>query len=130
MGHRIALVLGLMVFAVACAGVGPQPTPEFTSMHPAWTNWFTLDWAADAERSGTRRLSGYVHNGYGEEATDVQLLTQAVDASGTVVGNRITWAGNVPSLSRAYFEVRNLPAAEQYKVTVWSFSFNLKDGWE
>ena len=134
MANRIVrAVLGLSIAAftaVACSTAGPQPTLQFTSMTPAWTNWFKIDWAADSDRGGTRRLTGYVHNSYGEEATAMQLLTQAVDGAGSVVGQKITWAGNVPSLSRAYFEVRNMPEAQEYRVTVWSFTFLQKDGWD
>jgi hypothetical protein len=120
----VALTLG------ACAGLGPQPSAEVTTLSPAWPNWFTLDWTQEAEPSGSRKISGYVRNAYGEEATEVRLLTQALDKSGAVVGQRFTWAGNVTGLSRVYFEVRNMPAAESYRVTVWAFSFHQSLGWQ
>jgi hypothetical protein len=62
-------------------------------------------------------------NTYGAEASDVRVLAQALDASGTVIAQRITWVGFVPTDSPQYFEIRGLPAATDYRVSVWSFEF-------
>lgn len=132
--RRLAAVTGVAFVAVAgCASVGPNPwnpSAQVTTLSPAWTNWFKLDWTQEAEPSGSRRVTGYVQNGYGELAIDVQLLTQALDKSGAVVGQRLSWAGNVSGMSRKYFEVRNLPATDEYRVTVWAFSFHQSPSWQ
>jgi hypothetical protein len=53
-----------------------------------------------------RRLDGYVYNSYGRPAENVQVLVQALDASGAVIDQRLAWVpGGVPQLSRASFEV-------------------------
>ena len=126
---RLVLLLGCLVFS-GCTSFGPYPSAEFTTLSPAWPHWFALDWTRQPEPTGTSKVSGYVQNALGEEAIEVQLLTQALDKSGAVVGQRITWAGTVPGFARTYFEVRNLPAAETYRVSVWAFSLHQSLGWQ
>jgi hypothetical protein len=125
----------LVVIALTAAGCVTSeflaPSPTVTSANPAWVNWFKLEWDVDAPREGQRRISGYVHNGYGEPARGVQLLTQAFDRSGQMVHQRLDWVhGIVPPLSRSYFVVAGLPPADEYRVTVWDFDFLQSPGWE
>jgi hypothetical protein len=83
---------------------------------------------ADPARNGERRLHGHVDSSLGEAANRVQLLAQALDASGNVIGQRLEWLPEmIPAFGRAYFEVPKMPAAAQYRVTVWSFD-RLKGG--
>jgi hypothetical protein len=126
---RLVLLLAALSLT-GCTSFGPNPSAEFTTLSPAWPRWFTLDWTPRPEPGGTSTVSGYVQNALGEEAIEVQLLTQALDKSGAVVGQRITWAGNVPGFARTYFEVRHLPAAETYRVSVWAFSLHQSLGWQ
>ncbi|MBI1735982.1 MAG: hypothetical protein HYR51_12475 [Candidatus Rokubacteria bacterium] len=126
---RIARFAAVALVLSACAGTGLRPTAEVTSTVPSWQNWFKLDWALDPESGARRRITGYVYNEYGEAAYNVQLLTQALDKAGAVVHQRIDWAGGIPPMSRSYFEVRNLPPAEQYRVTVWAFDFRQGNTW-
>lgn len=128
----VKTVLGAVLVALtagACSGLGPHPSAQVTTMSPAWVNWFKLDWAMESETGGGHRLRGYVHNTYGEEADSVQLLTQSLDASGAVIDQRISWTSSIPAFSRTSFEVRKLPAAHEYRVTVWRFTFHQRDGW-
>ncbi|MBI1735983.1 MAG: hypothetical protein HYR51_12480 [Candidatus Rokubacteria bacterium] len=130
MAHQLGVWLVAAILVGGCATIDDGPSAERTTIDPAWPTWFRLDWALEPESRGTRRITGYVHNDYGEAANEVQLLTQALDASGTVVHQRIEWVmGKVPPLSRTYFEVRNLPAADQYRVSVWRFSLDQAGGW-
>jgi len=58
-----------------------------------------------------------------QAAEPLRLLAQALDASGAVVGQRIAWVPEgVGGYERAYFEIRHLPAAEHYRVSVWDYS--------
>ena len=129
--RRTGLVVLVITLGLAgCAAVDLGPSAERTTLDPAWPTWFRLDWAVEAETRGTRRISGYVHNDYGEAASEVLLLTQALDATGAVVHQRIEWVmGKVPPLSRSWFEVRSLPPADRYRVTVWRFSLDQAGGW-
>jgi hypothetical protein len=81
------------------------------------------DDAHAGQRAGeSRRLSGYVENTYGEAAAKVQLLGQALSQSGDVVGQRLQWVhGAIPGFGRVYYEIPGMPAADHYRVTVWSY---------
>jgi hypothetical protein len=97
---------------------------------PATERWFRVEWTAESEDGGSRRISGYVHNTYGTAAGDVQVLVEAVDGGQRVVARRYQWVpGDVPPMSRAYFEAHRVPAAEGYRVTVHSFRFLEAAGW-
>jgi len=126
---RVVSGLMLAVTLGGCAAFDIQPSSTVTSLSPAWPNWFRVDFAVDQDKTGKRRISGYVHNDYGEHAGDIRLLTQALDKSGAVLAQQINWVAPIAPLSRTYFEVRNLPEADQYRVSVWAFTFQIRDGW-
>jgi hypothetical protein len=99
---------------------------------PDSERWFKLSWEVTPEKQGDlRRLSGYVENTYGEAAGRVQLLGQALDGTGAVIGQKLWWlSGVVPGFGRVYFEIPNMPRAEHYRVTVWSYErMQGRDGW-
>ncbi|PYM26195.1 MAG: hypothetical protein DMD78_04725 [Candidatus Rokuibacteriota bacterium] len=49
----------------------------------------------------------------------MQVLVEAFDAQGQLVERRFQWVpGGVPPGNRTYFEVRHLPPADRYRVTV------------
>src|SRR5947207_3301674 len=100
---------GMLVAAlVGCATTETQPSASVTSLAPGAQHWF--------------RVSGYVESTLGEPANRVQLLAQALDASGNVIGQRLEWLPEmIPALGRAYFEIRKMPPAPQYRVTVWAY---------
>ena len=128
--RRVAVQLVTMLLLSGCAAIDVRPSADLTTLDPSWPSWFRLDWGLEVEPAGTRRLTGYLHNDYGEAASEVQLLTQALDASGAVVHQRIEWLmAKVPPLSRTYFEVRHLPPAAGYRVTVWRYTLDQGAGW-
>jgi hypothetical protein len=126
---RSIVVAGMLVGSlVGCATTETQPSASVTSLAPNAQQWFSVSWAADPERNGERRLHGHIDSSLGEAANRVQLLAQALDASGNVIGQRLEWMPEmIPALGRAYFEVPKMPVAAQYRVTVWSFD-RLKGG--
>src|SRR5437660_2140989 len=99
---------GMFVAAlVGCATTETQPSASVTSLAPSAQHWFRISWTAEPGRNGERRLSGYVESALGEPANRVQLLAQALDASGNVIGQRLEWLPEmIPALGRAYFEIR------------------------
>ncbi len=123
------VLLTLAMVTAGCAAFNIQPSAEMTSLNPAWQNWFRFDYAVDEDKAGKRRISGYLHNSYGESAHDIRILLQALDKSGAIVAQQITWGSFVPGLSRSYFELRNVPAADQYRLSVWDFTFDQAPGW-
>jgi hypothetical protein len=118
-----SVAAGMLVAALAgCATTETQPSAAVTSLSPNAQQWFRINWKAEPDRDGERRLSGYVESALGEPVKQVQLLAQALDASGNVIGQRLQWMPEViPALGRTYFEVPKMPPAPQYRVTVWAY---------
>jgi hypothetical protein len=116
------VVLG-MTAAAGCTTVETTPSATVTTLMPDSERWFRINWDVRPERAGeSRRLSGYVENTYGEAAAKVQLLGQALSSSGDVVGQRLQWVhGAIPGFGRVYYEIPGMPAADHYRVTVWSY---------
>jgi len=125
---RFAALVGLVVLtAVACATTGDQPplsSAATTTLVYGWERHFTVEWTAEPQRIDTRQVTGYVYNRNGETAMTLRVLAQALDASGTVVGQRIqAIPGGVGGFGRAYFTVPNLPQANSYRVSVWDYTW-------
>ncbi len=118
------VVLGMALALAGCATADMTPSATVTTLMPDSERWFKLSWETVPERDGIHlRLRGYVENTYGEAAGRVQLLAQALDGSGQVVGQKVQWlgGGTVPGFGRAYFEVPRMPKADHYRVTVWAY---------
>jgi hypothetical protein len=130
MAKRLGM-LGLVavVLVTGCTAVNVQPSSTVSTLSPAWQNWFRFDYAVDQDPGGKRRVSGYLYNTYGEPMVDIQVLAQALDKSGAVVGQQINWVPPISPMSRTYFEVRNLPPADEYRMSVWSFTIQQREGW-
>src|SRR5215472_5311897 len=90
-----AIVAALVLAAAAgCATTDTTPSATVTTLMPDTERWFRLSWEATPEKGGDLiRLRGYVENTYGEAAARVQLLGQALDSSGALVGQKIVWLG-------------------------------------
>jgi hypothetical protein len=121
---RLAMaVVVLGMTAAGCATAETTPSATVTTLMPDSERWFRINWDVRPERAGeSRRLSGYVENTYGEAAARVQLLGQALDGSGAVVGQRLQWVhGVIPGFGRVYYEIPGMPPADHYRVTVWAY---------
>jgi hypothetical protein len=123
MMRRVLLtVLVTAAVLTGCATPDTQPSASVTTLAPDTLRSFDVSWEVVPERDGGRRLRGYVENNDGTAATRVQLLGQALDASGNVVAQRLEWLPvTIPGFGRAYFEIPKLPPADQYRVTVWAY---------
>ena len=121
--RTLVLALVLAAAAAGCATSETTPSTSVTTLMPDSERWFRLSWEAGPDKlSDQRRLSGYVENTYGEAANKVQLLGQALDNAGGLVGQRLWWvAGVVPGFGRVYYEIPGMPTADHYRVTVWSY---------
>jgi hypothetical protein len=124
---RSALLISLIVTtAAACASSGATPPPGtgYNTLMSGWEHHFRIDWTAADQSPNARKISGYVYNQNGEFATSLRVLAQAVDATGTVVGQRIAYVpGGVGGFGRAYFIVPDLPVADNYRVSVWDYTW-------
>lgn len=120
--RRLIIAAALALVAAGCATPDTTPSATVTTLMPGSERFFRINWDVTPERGDTRRLSGYVENTYGEAAGRVQLLGQALDNSGAVVGQRLQWVhGAIPGFGRVYYEIPGMPTAEHYRVTVWAF---------
>jgi len=122
-----AALLGLTALETSACGAmsSPSITPSAstTTLMQGWDHWFKLEWSPEREAGGQTRIRGYITNEYGEAAEPLRLLGQALDASGVVIGQQIAWVPEgVGGYERAYFEIRHLPAADHYRVSVWDYS--------
>jgi hypothetical protein len=120
--RRLITAVALALSAAGCATPETTPSATVTTLMPGSERFFRINWDVRPERGETRRLSGYVENTYGEAAGRVQLLGQALDNSGAVVGQRLQWVhGAIPGFGRVYYEIPGMPSADNYRVTVWAF---------
>ena len=95
---------------------------------PGWERWFKLDWEA-GDWKGHPVVQGYLYNASPKTIGQVQLLVDALDASGSVLAQKVNWVpGSVMEpFSRRYF-VADVPlvqiapqTAAQYRVRVYSY---------
>jgi hypothetical protein len=133
----LLMVAGLVAAMAAGCGTsasdwGPTPSATVTTTMPGFTeNWFTLEWDATPDSGQTNRVDGYVYNNYGRSAAFMRILVQSFDSASNLVDQRLEWVGPpVPALSRSYFSVRRLPAADHYRVSVWSYTIQEGRGFE
>jgi hypothetical protein len=89
-----------------------------------WEHHFAIDWTAGEQGATMRQVTGYVYSQNGEFATNLRVLAQAVDSTGNVVGQRVAHVpGGIGGLGRAYFVVPNLPTADNFRVSVWDYTW-------
>jgi len=124
---RWSVALGMIIGGLAGCATTNTPSAALTSLNPQAQQSFRVTWTAEPERDGAR-LHGYVESSLGDSVTRVQVLGQALDASGNVIGQRVEWVPEtIPAFGRGYYEIRKMPPADQYRVSVWSFD-RLKGG--
>jgi hypothetical protein len=112
--------LALLVSLAAVHGaVGQSLTPLVLG----WERFFTLTWETSQDR-GQPIVGGYIKNDGGFAARRVQLLVEAVDTSGRVTGQRVSWLGSAltPGM-RAYFEAPAPAPAATYRVSVFAYDW-------
>lgn len=114
--HTLAVVL-LGALLAGCA-TAPTTTRTLEPLQPGWERIFRLEW----DRKD-RQVSGYLYNDSPYTVQRVQLLVDALDAGGDVVGQRVAWAapGAMSPFTRAYFSVTAPPGGSQYRVRVFSY---------
>ena len=112
-GAGAALLLAAL--AAGCAGL--EPVPE--DLQVGEGGLMHAEWMVDEPEFNEARVSGYVVNTSYYFAARVQVMVVAFDERGELVERRFSWVlGGVPPGHRTYFEVRNLPPADRYRVSV------------
>jgi hypothetical protein len=120
-----SLVVAVLWLTAACSTSEVTPSASVTTVQPVWPQYFTLEWSAEPDAAGSARIAGYLSsNSKAFPARDIQILAQALDGSGSVIGQRIEWVpGVLPPSGRIYFMVAGLPPATAYRVDVWNWEF-------
>jgi len=109
----ILVMAAVIVSLAGCSSVGTTmpvtPGHELQPLSLGWQRYFEIDWQ-QGERHGMPILSGRVENKYGEAATRVQLLVDALDAKGKVITQKVTWLGDdIPASNSTYSRSRWRP---------------------
>lgn len=120
----------LVLFLSACATASVTPSSSVLTAEPVWPDYFTLEWSLQPVNTGWQRISGYVYNNSKAYPADrMQILAQALDGSGAVIGQRLEWVTSVvPPSGRSYFTVGALPPANVYRVSIWHWEFQQQGG--
>ena len=96
---------------------------------PGWEQFFKIEWEP-GEWRGHPVVTGYLYNTSPKTIGEVQLLVDALDAAGGILGQKVSWVTGTPiaPFSRQYF-VADAPlvqiAPQQpslYRVRVYSYS--------
>ncbi len=113
----------VLAFLVALAAVDGVAGQSLTPLVIGWERFFTLSWESWQDR-GQPKVGGYIKNESGFPARRIQLLVEAVDSSGRVTGQRVSWLGSAltPGM-RAYFEERAPAPAATYRVSVFAYEW-------
>jgi hypothetical protein len=121
---RFVPVILFAITAAACVTAETMPSASVTAIDPAATRWFQLEWTTTpAVGTDTQNVDVWVFNTYGEAAR-VQLLAQALDASGQLLDQKIAYPVDpVGGYGRSQFRIGPLAAADSYRVSVWNAYF-------
>ena len=111
------VILGLATFHPATRAAALDATSSVDSR-------IRLDWEAGGRHGGRPVIQGYVYNDYLRAASDVRLLVETLDASGTVIARDVGFVrGVVVFKGRNYFEVPLKTPGASYRVSVTGFDW-------
>lgn len=123
-----------VVLAVAALLLAGCESGSVRSLRSFWSRFETnivfgrhdgplpLDWNVDEPTPATRRISGYVYNTTNYRIARIYLRIESLDARERVLAIRYWWVmGDAPANDRAYFDAPELPAADHYRVSVYSY---------
>jgi hypothetical protein len=115
--------LGALLAAALLGGCATLESPP-ADLRVGEGRLIHAEWTIDEPEFNAPRVSGYVVNTYYYFAGQVQVLVESLDEQGQVLERRFQWVpGGVPPTHRAYFEVRDLPPAADYRVTVPNYTW-------
>jgi hypothetical protein len=113
-------VAALVVLAVLGLAA-PSAARVLEPLVVGWERIFRLDYEA-AERRGRLLVSGYLANESPYTVGRVQLLVEALDTRGAILGQRVEWVpGELSPFTRTYFESPAPGPAPHYRVRVFAF---------
>jgi len=123
--RAVAALAAAVTLAPLPARAQAPPAPaRYAPLIHGWESHFTVTTPEVFERRGRPWLAGHVTNQHGFTAMRVRLLVDALDDSGRVLAQRVSWLGSpVPPGARVYFEIPAPEAAARYRVAVFAFDW-------
>ena len=127
MRHRLSIAVAFTVLTMLPAA---GTAAKIIEPHmPGWERFFRIEWEP-GEWRGRPVVQGYLYNTSPKTIGSVQLLVDALDASGGILGQKVSWVpGSVMApFDRRYF-VADVPLVQiapqqpaSYRVRVYSYS--------
>lgn len=116
---RLKAILLVVLTTLALGAAAPTSPAVALGATSSADPRIRLDWEVGTSRGGRPVVQGYVYNDYGRPASDVRLLVETLDASGTVIARNIGFVRGVVQFNdRAYFEVPLKTPGASYRVSV------------
>jgi hypothetical protein len=128
LAHRLTLIVLALAVLSMIPAIG-WSNKLLEPHQPGWERWFKLDWEA-GDWKGHPVVQGYLYNASPKTIGEVQLLVDALDASGSILAQKVNWVpgSQMEPFSRRYF-VADVPLvqiapqqAAQYRVRVYSYT--------
>jgi hypothetical protein len=99
-----------------------QGPVRYTPLVVGWERFFVVT-SQTTQVGGQARVSGQVLNDWGFPARRIQLLIDALDASGQITGQSVVWLGyDLGPGSRGYFDVP-APPGTRHRVSIFAFDW-------
>ena len=127
MRHRLSGAVALIVLTLLpTAGMAEKIIEPHM---PGWEQFFRIDWEP-GEWRGHPVVQGYLYNTSPKTIGEVQLLVDALDGSGGILGQKVSWVPGsvIEPFGRRYF-VADVPLVQiapqqpaSYRVRVYSYS--------
>lgn len=122
-GGALIVALGLVL-----APAGPACAQNFGG-GPLDERYFRIEHEAVRPASGPSTIRGWIRNLHDLAARNVELLVEALDATGRPVASTRGWVtGDVPAEGSRVFTIRAPAAAASYRVTVVNWEWLCRDG--
>ena len=119
----LALVMSSGSVALTAHLSNSASAATYEPMVLGWERYFSITWEP-FDRRGVHYVGGYVDNTFGLPARRIQLLVDGLDASGSVVSQKVTWLGSdLNPGTHAYFETRAPEPGTAYRVRVFAFDW-------
>ena len=110
----------VVVLTLLATTLSATAAPPLQSLAVDWPQYFRIESESSA-RDGRTVVKGNVWNTANWSTKRIQLLLDALDASGQVVNQRVVWLGiDLAPGTHAAFEVP-MPASSGYRVSVFAF---------
>ena len=112
---------GTLLLLLSASPAYAQAATPLSPLMVDWSSYFRLDWQT-AQAGGRTVIRGTIWNTSNYRTKRIQLLIEGLDASGTIVNQRVEWLGtDLTPGDHTYFESPISGPAVSYRVSVFAF---------